>query len=793
VTRFDRLAIIGNALPRRCGIATFTTDLHAALCKVEPGLNVSVAAMTDHRQVYDYPDHVRIQIRDDVPEDYVRAAEALNRSGVEVVSLQHEFGIFGGPAGERIVTLLERLAMPVVTTFHTVLREPTVDQRHVVTRIAALSSKVVVMARRGRDMLMSVYGVPAGKIAVIAHGIPDVPFEDTRRAKQKHGFTDRTVILTFGLLSPSKGVEVMIDGLPEVIRRCPDVLYIVLGATHPNLVRDHGEAYRDSLAARAERLGVQDHVLFLDRFVDRATLLDFIAMCDVYVTPYLNASQLTSGTLAYSFGLGKAVVSTPYWHAEELLADGRGVLVPFGDSAAMSLAVADLLTDEDRLDAMRRRAYALGRTMVWEMTAGRYLKLFEQAIDHAQERRPTPRPAEPRPVRIVAPSPSPPRTPPSPAVPGAPARGEAFYGASVRPPALATSHLLAMCDDTGLAQHAVYTVPDRAHGYCVDDNARALMLCVLQPGAVTPALGDALTFRFAAFVQHAWNPDTGRFRNFMGFDRQWREETGSEDSHGRTLWALGECSARDVNRERRCWAAGLFVEAADTVRTFTAPRAWAFTLLGLAAFAQGQPAGDKLTALGETLANRLLTLLHATAEPAWTWFETSLAYDNARLCQGLIAAGQWLNNPAYTQAGLTTLHWLMVQETNEHGHFRPVGNRGFGAGERAPPERFDQQPLEAAAAISACLAAARLTGGGHWRRHADRAFGWFMGENDLSIPLVDLNSGACCDGLHPDRANENRGAESVLAYLVGFTEMRAFYAQSAVAQRASPGQRALSA
>ncbi len=325
------------------------------------------------------PPAVRFQIPDETIGDYVEAAEFLNNAGFDVVSLQHEYGIFGGEAGANIIELLSRLEMPIVTTLHTILPEPTAVQRDVMRRIIDISTKIVVMSEKGHELLRSVHDVPARKIEVIAHGIPDFPFLESHHAKAKFGFAGKTIILTFGLLSPNKGIEIMIDAMPGIIKSCPNAVYVVLGATHPNLVRQQGEAYRDSLTARVQELGIEDHVVFFNQFVDQATLLDYISMCDVYVTPYLNEAQMTSGTLAYSFGLGKAVVSTPYWHAKELLSDGRGILVPFGDVQAVSTEIAGLLTDDVRRHSMCKRAYAASRSMTWEQTAKRYLAVFEAA------------------------------------------------------------------------------------------------------------------------------------------------------------------------------------------------------------------------------------------------------------------------------------------------------------------------------------------------------------------------------------------------------------------------------
>ena len=737
-----RLALIGNSLPRRCGIGTFTSDLQRAIATTCPDVETSIVAMTDHGRAYDYPSVVRLQVDDSRIEDYLRAAHFLNAGQFDVVSLQHEFGIFGGEAGEHILALLSRLTMPIITTFHTVLAEPTPAQRGVTERIADVSSTVVVMAEKGRDLLRTVHGVPAEKIEVLPHGIPDFPFVEPGQAKAELGFSGKPVILTFGLLSPNKGIEVMIDAMPSILKRCPDAVYVVLGATHPNLVRDQGEVYRESLVTRVRAHGVEDHVVFLDQFVDRATLLGFISMCDVYVTPYLNEAQMTSGTLAYSFGLGKAVVSTPYWHARELLADGRGVLVPFGDATAIGSEIVGLLTDDARREAMRKRAYASSRSMTWERTAERYLTSFESARRGHR-------------LRVVA----------RPADESEPPRDRHA------PPEMQIGHLLSMCDDTGLFQHAIHSVPDRSHGYCVDDNARALLLaCALNsPGELR--LSEALTARLAAFVQHAWNPDTRRFRNFMSFDRSWLEDSGSEDSHGRTLWALGECARSDASPSRRRWATSLFAEALPTAESFRSPRAWAFTLLGLDAYcavAAEDPVAERVRLL---LADRLIAIMSAVETDDWVWLEEGLAYDNARLPQALIVTGMATGSPVYVEAGLRSLRWLMTLQTTPAGLFRPVGTEGFGD-QRKPPQAFDQQPLEATATISACLAAWRADGDVAWRADAARAFAWFLGGNDLSLPLVDLETGSCRDGLHADRPNENRGGESVLSYLLGLAEIR---------------------
>lgn len=743
MTKIQRIAFVGNHLPRRCGIATFTHDLHRAISKAAPSSETFVVAMTDPGGKYDYPQDVRFEIHEDVIRDYAQAADFLNVAGVDVVSLQHEYGIFGGVAGSDITQFLSRLETPLVTTLHTILTEPTLDQLKVMDKLVEHSAKIVVMAEKGRELLQSVHGVPARMIEVIPHGIPDLPFLDPSYTKDKFGLEGKTVILTFGLLSPNKGIETMIEAMPGILKACPSAVYVVLGATHPNVLQEQGETYRERLAARVRSLGLEDHVVFFNQFVDQETLYDFIAMSDLYVTPYLNEAQITSGTLAYSFGMGKAVISTPYWHAQELLSDERGILVPFGDGETMSREIASLLTDDIRRHSMRKRAYLASRSMTWEKTAARYIKTF----DEVREAHRSCKPAQVTPIRERH-------------------EDQAY-------PDIQIDHFLSLCDGTGMLQHAVYSVPNRAHGYCIDDNARALLLSNMLHTNDETHLPERLTARFAAFIQNAWNPETKRFRNFMSYDRRWLENSGSEDSHGRTLWALGECARTDIDLSRRRWAAALFKAALPAVEDFTSPRAWAFSLLGLDAYCELY-GGDLYTdQMRRLLADRLMAEFQAVETDDWQWFEEVLAYDNARLSQALIQTGIATWNSAYLKTGLRSLKWLMKIQTAPSGYFRPVGTNSFGK-KRQQPEAFDQQSVEASATISACLTAWEVDDSMDWAAEALLAFDWFLGNNDLRIALVDPRTGACSDGLHVDRPNENKGAESTLSYLLGHTEVRKF-------------------
>ncbi len=709
--QLQRVAFIGNHLPRRCGIATFTHDLHRAVATARPDLKTCVVAMTDPGRTYDYPPAVRFQIRDELIGDYVQAAEFLNNAGFDVVSLQHEYGIFGGEAGRNIIELLSRLEMPIVTTLHTVLSQPTPIQRDVMRRIIDASTKIVVMSEKGHEFLRSVHDVPARKIEVIPHGIPDFPFLETHHAKAKFGFGGKTIILTFGLLSPNKGIETMLDAMPEIIKSCPNAVYVILGATHPNLVRDQGEAYRESLTARVQELGIDDHVVFFDQFVDQATLLDFISMCDVYVTPYLNEAQMTSGTLAYSFGLGKAVVSTPYWHAKELLGDGRGILVPFrrcqshehrdrrpADKRRSPPCHAQTCVRGEPIDDVGANGQALSRELRDCARARRDLQYCFRLIELFPGARDT---RFRRSGSVIS------------------SRSAIVRACSSTPSIPCRTALTATVSTTTLAP------------CCSRARLRA---------SGEAQLPETLTARFAAFIQHAWNPDTRRFRNFMSYDRRWLEETGSEDSHGRTLWALGECARKDTDPSRRRWAAALFKTALPVVEEFSSPRAWAFSLLGLDAYCTlvgGDLFANRVRGL---LADKLMSMLAARKTKDWLWFEDVLAYDNARLPQALIQTGLTTHTPSYVEAGLQSLRWLMSLQTASSGCFRPVGTKSFGK-LRQKPEAFDQQPVEAAATISACLAAGRADGGAEWPAGAMCAFDWFLGENDLQTALIDPDNG----------------------------------------------------
>lgn len=738
-----RVAVIGNYVPRRCGIATFTTDLCEAIAAKFPAVDCFAMPVNDRDEGYDYPSRVRFELVEQDIASYRRAADFLNISDVDLVCVQHEFGIFGGTAGSHLLSLLRELRAPVVTTLHTILREPAPEQRKVVAEIANLSDRLVVMSRRGLGFLQDIYQVPVEKIDFIPHGIPDVPFVDPNFYKDRFGVEGKLVLLSFGLLSKNKGIETAIRAMPTIRARHRNAVYLILGATHPNVRRAEGESYRLSLQRLARALGVEQGVIFHDRFVSLEELIEFIGAADVYLTPYLNREQITSGTLAYTVGAGKAVVSTPYWYAEELLAEGRGVLVPFGDSEALAARVVELLDNEVERHAMRKRAYLYGREMIWPAVATRYLESFELARQQRMDR--------PRPLFAA----------------------KTLDQRPIELPEVNLGHLRTMTDDTGILQHAVFSVPNYGEGYTTDDNARALWTAVLleQAGGDAAVLGTRLATRYLAFLWHAFHPAAKRFRNFMAYDRRWLEEQGSEDSHGRALAACGAAVSHSRHEHLRGLASRLFDRALPAVEAFTSPRAWAFALIGIDGYLKRFPGHRSAQTTRLLLATRLTELYQRTSQPDWLWFEEQLAYGNATLPHALIVSGRAGSQPEWTEIGLRSLDWLSAVQRCDEGHFVPVGSNGFYSrtGHRA---RFDQQPIEAQATVSACLAALAATGDRRWRAEADRAFEWFLGRNDLKLPLYDAASGGCHDGLHPDRVNQNQGAESTLAFLLSLLEIR---------------------
>jgi glycosyltransferase involved in cell wall biosynthesis len=747
-----KVSFVGTYVPRRCGIATFSNDLLTALSKEGPATEWWSVAVNDGAEIYDYPPEVHFEIGQKSLADYRKAVDFLNMNQVDAVCLQHEFGIYGGSSGSYVLRPLEHLRMPVVTTLHTVLKEPNAEQRDIISAIGRYSDRVVVMSAMAEQVLTSVYGIPKDRVAVIPHGVPDMPFLDTSYNKDQFGLVGKKVILTFGLLSEGKGLEYVIDAMPDIVRAHPDAIFAILGATHPEVKRREGEAYRHMLQRKARDLGVADNVVFYNQFIDTPTLLAFLSAADVVVTPYLGREQIVSGVMSYALGAGKAIVSTPYWYAEEMLADGHGRLVPFRDARATGEAIVALLSDDNERNAMRKRAYLRARPMVWSEVANQYLRLFR---DVRRERGIRP--------RLY--------------------RANTLQSTALELPYPKLDHLHVLTDDTGILQHARFDIPDRDHGYCTDDNARALIVTLLAQQVLSEdRTKGALAHRYLSFLQQAFNQENGRFRNFMSYDRQWQEDEGSEDSHGRAMWALGQTVLDSPLQGMAAAAMALFERALPRAMELTATRACAYALLGIDAYLRRFGGATEVRRAQAVLGERLLEAFTQNAKPEWPWPEEMLTYANGLLPHALIAAGVRLGRQDMQQTGLAALEWLVGLQTDPKGHFVPVGNRGWFS-RSGVQARFDQQPIEVQHTADAALEAFRVTGDQHWLDEARRCFEWFLGRNDLGQPVCDHTSGGCRDGLQAEGLNQNQGAESTLAWLHSLLAMHIATGAASIAVR----------
>lgn len=726
----NRAAIIGNFPPRQCGLATFTRDMYACLTKALPSANWRVIAMNDVGGQYDYPEAVTDQLPQNDAAAYMDLARSLNDDGAEVLFVQHEFGIYGGASGAYLLDLLEAVDMPVVTTLHTVLENPTAEQRRVMEGLIRLSDTLVTMARKGADILKRVYGVPDNQIVIVPHGAPARPLRDTAAFKEKLGLAGHRTLTTFGLLSPNKGIETVIAAMPALVADCPDLVYLVIGATHPHLVRHEGEAYRERLKAMARNLGVEDHVRFINRFINDDELVDILQASDVYVTPYLTEAQITSGTLAYAVALGRPVVSTPYWHAAEVLSGGVGILCPFHDTAAFTDAIASLLASEGKRAEMSLRAYEAARPSRWSAVAEAYIHRAEADVqNHIDDK----------------------------------TRNDNV--ATVLPARPALTAIMRMSDDCGILQHGKLRLPDRRHGYCADDNARALSLMarLSKLEALTPEQ-ERMTRAYAAFVNHAWNEENGRFRNFMSYQREWLDDGGSDDCCARAFECLVDVARSALPLDLRQWACDLGGYVVRRAPEWTSLRARAIMVRALARGYGVIGDGPAVQAQIRAACDELHATFQQQAVPGHIWFEPNPSYDNARLPEALILGGQFLADDGMMRDGLTALRWLMDTQTHAPtGVFMPVPTSRFDVNQAQDHPLYDQQPLEALASIEACLSAASVSGDAAWQDEARRVLSWFTGRNTQHLSLID-SDGGCCDGLTPNGRNENQGAESLLAW-----------------------------
>jgi len=735
-----KVAFISSFPPRKCGIATFTSDLidnTATAAKGEFEPLVVAMRSEDHK----YNDPVKFEIRQNVKSDYICAADYINFSHVDVVSVQHEFGLFGGDAGSYLSLLLDRLKAPTITILHTVLDDPNPAYHKSLVDVCNASYKIITMNERGVDMLRGIYGISGKKVQLIAHGIPDLPFVDSNYYKHKFGMEGRRTILTFGLLSRKKGIEVMLKAMPAIIEADPSILYIVLGMTHPTILKHDGESYRFGLQRIVKELDLKEHVIFHNRFVSDEELHNFLCAADIYVTPYLSREQLTSGTLSFAVGTGKAVVSTPYWAAMELLADGRGKLVSFGDLTQMAEAIIEILQDDSLFYSLRRSAYEYGRSRTWPKIGQAYWKLFS---------------AKRLSVRIAA------RT--------APSVAKTISTIEVPEPSLA--HLKKLTDDTGLYQHAKFTTPNRKYGYCTDDNARALIAMTKyysqypEPGALE--LFDI----YLSFILHSQNDD-GSVRNFMNFDRTWVKNEPASDALGRVLWAFGTVMAKPPSPSYLSIIKDCFDRSVKHVEK-QYPRGMAYSILGMSDYLEQFPGASDIKRQLAIAADGLIAQYEENSLPDWQWFEDILTYDNAVLPHALFVAGLIFGDKKYIEAAEKTCEFLLANTFNGE-HFSFIGCKGWY--ERGKTKAaFDQQPIEAKSTVMMLRPAYDATQNSRYLTLQRKAFDWFLGENDLHIPLYDFRTKGCCDALTPDGVNSNQGAESTLSFLLSLLAIVESYA-----------------
>jgi glycosyltransferase involved in cell wall biosynthesis len=726
------VAFVGTYGPRRCGIASFTADLALAVASRDRRVRPTVLAVTEPLGQYQYPSEVKFEIRQNVKADYARAAEFVNYSHIRLVSIQHEYGIFGGDDGSYLLDFIQALRVPAVVTLHTVLKRPSENQAAIVRRLAAECSQVVVMSQVAKDLLAGSYAVHGSNVRIIPHGIPVMNRQNDRHSlKAKFGVAGRRVLLTFGLLSPNKGIETVIRALPATVTAIPDLIYFVVGATHPAVLRREGEAYRTMLEREAEALGVRDHLAFRSQYVPDEELRRYLQAADVFVSPYLNEAQVTSGALSYAMGAGAAVVSTPYWHAQELLSHGRGRLFPFGDHAALSRTLLELFSAPEELQHARVCAYEFADAMAWPRVGDTYFEMIRDTLSTRSETR---------------------------RVPSA-MREPAGAGTL---PELCLDHLVRMTDDTGIIQHATYSVPARRSGYCIDDNARALIVAVQANRMYGSAETRALVTTYLSYL-HASQDESGTFRNFMSYERVLESAAPSDDCVGRAIWALGVASAQADDEGCRMLARDMFHRALPHAREL-GPRGTAQTMLGLVSVLKADPGATDMRRMLEALVGKLTDCYRNSADGQWRWFEPTLTYDNAILPLALFAAYGVAGERASLRTARESLEFL-EEICFEGDHLQLVGNTGWhrSGGDRA---YADEQAIDAAAFVLAFRSAYEVTRDRHYLRRAKEAFGWFLGANRLGLPLYDFATGGCRDGIGVSEVNRNQGAESTICFLM---------------------------
>ena len=732
-----KIAIIGNFLPRHCGIATFTKNLVQSILAAEDiakePIEIFVVAMNNNRQVYDYPSIVQFSINQDEKQEYLDAADYINQSGADICILQHEYGIYGGNSGVYILALLEQLAIPFITTLHTVVKHPTFHEKNILKTIGHKSSLVVVMSNLAVEFLVTQYKIPASKIQVVQHGVPDFSEALHNRVINLQK-TKKRLLCTFGLLGRSKGIETVLHALPEVVQKFPDIVYVILGKTHPNVKREAGEEYREFLESLVEKYGLQNNVQFINEFLNEEDLENYLLNVDLYITPYLNEAQITSGTLAYAVGSGSCIVSTPYWHARELLAGGRGELFNFGDSKALSAILISLLSNPRKMNSMRVKAFTYGKKMYWKNIGETYFQLLDKVINE--------------PAFLI------------------PAN---HYSIPVITEPISMDHIERMTDAIGMIEHASFSVPDLKEGYSLDDNTRALLMVMMHYNIEKDKNLLKLADTYLRFIK-LMQMDDGFFHNDYDFKQRFMDEKGSEDSFGRTIWAMGYLIQHAPNDAYFQFASNIFYRALPHFEKIISIRAIANIIIGLSHFLTRYPDHESIRQILIKLTKKITDQYNAEKEPDWDWFEPILSYDNAILPLALWNAFAITHYRDILTVAKNTTSFLEKQTMNG-GHISIVGSSGWQRkGEAKSIE--GQQPINAMALVMMYGKAYELTKDENYFQKMYLSFSWFTGNNDLFIPLFDEETKGCCDGLEKTGINRNQGAESTLSYYLALLTLK---------------------
>lgn len=736
-----KIVYIGTYPPRECGIGTFTKNLCKSMVSIyatKHGLiDGIVVAMDDHEQTYNYPKEVKLTIRQEHQRDYLKASDFINLSGADLCVLEHEFGIFGGQNGVYILSLLHRLEIPLIVTLHTIVKTPTYNEKMVLQEICKMANKIVVMSHKAIEFLIEIYNVQKEKIVFIEHGVPDLKF-DHEQSKKEFKLENKKVILTFGFISRNKGIETVIKALPNVVEKYPDILYIVMGKTHPNVIRHQGEEYRNYLQQLVKSLNLEKHVLFLNKFTNQKELFKYLSASDIYVTPYLNEAQITSGTLSYAIGVGSAIISTPYWHAEELLADGRGRLFNFNDSEELSTILMELFDKPELLKKLKKRAFEYGKKITWPKTGEKYIDLTNRILDSKPE------------VFV---------------------KKETALDPLILP-RFSLVHIKRLTDNTGIIQHAKFVVPNLKEGYCLDDNARALIMVLQAYRQKKDSLAFELIPIYLSYIHYMQNQD-GTFRNFLSFDRRFLDEVGSEDSFGRAIWSLGYLLEHAPNDSYYQMGRLIYFDALPNFEKLQTLRGIANTMIGISYYLKSNPSDDSVTKILQNLAYKLIKKYEENSTKNWRWFEPLLTYDNGILPLALLYSAEILNENKITEIALESMEFL-TETTLKDGYLSIIGNEKWYS-KKSERSMFAQQPLDALAMVLMYYQAFNLTKDKEYLNKLYISFMWFLGENDLRMTLFDYETKGCCDGLEQYGVNRNQGAESSLAYLIShLTVLRAF-------------------